>query len=92
MSAPSEKLVDRAEVQTDGRLTAASTQHQGTFTSGSSTTSELRLKYNLDLSTNNLHPVHLNVALKFSLPACTDSYTKPCPVFNNVPGRRMASS
>ena len=88
MSAPSEMLLVRAEVQTDGRLTAASPSgQQETFSSGSSVTSELRLKYNLDLSTNNLHPVHLNVALKFSLPACTDSYTKPCPVFNNIPGR-----
>ena len=59
MSAPSEKLVVRAEVQTDGRLTAASPSGQkGTFTSGSSATSELRLKYNLDLSTNNFKVSH----------------------------------
>ena len=88
LSAPSEELLVRAEVQTDGRLTAVGTNNQqGTFSRNSVATSELRLKYNLDLSSNNLHPVHLNIALKYSLPACTDSYTRPCPVFNNIPGR-----
>ena len=88
LSAPSEELLVRAEVQTDGRLTTVGTNNQqGTFSRNSVATSELRLKYNLDLSSNNLHPVHLNIALKYSLPACTDSYTRPCPVFNNIPGR-----
>ena len=89
MSDPSVELIIQAEVETDSRLTPESSVIQGrTFAGGSQTTPELRLIYNLDLSsTNNLLPLQLNVALKFSLPACTDSYSKPCPVFNNVPGQ-----
>ena len=91
LSARSEELRVSAEVETDGRLTPASlnSEHR-TFTANSWRTSELRLKYKLDLSSNNLLPLHFNVALKFSLPACTDSYSKPCPVFNNIPGRTFS--
>ena len=84
LSAKSTRLLVKATVITDDRLSLLWTNGEQEIPPGSNHSEEsLVFKFNRSLSDDRYSPLDFLVTLEYSLFACTDTYTNPCPVFDS---------